>query len=131
MILLPRDAVSACPGEQLEFTCNTSATLLTWTVTIPAFQNGGERKTKIVSYTRQNLLPLNVSGVVFTISRLSTNGTLPLISLLSVTSTANMNGTRVGCFAEGNDDSPMVSVIHVITGRLMMKLYTWFTFRAN
>ena len=96
MSLLPRETVSVCPHEQLIFTCNASTDILIWSVTIPE----SDAETRIVSttslmYTR----PIDIAGITFNISRLSINGTLPLISLLSVPNTTDLNGTKIGCVA--------------------------------
>ena len=108
--LLPRGRVSVCPNEQLSFTCNTSTSnLLTWSVTIP--ESGAD--TRLVSAARQSIRPIEISGKIFNISRLSINGTLPLISLLFVTNTTDLNGTNIKCSIH-NTNFQMVSTIHVI-----------------
>jgi hypothetical protein len=94
--------------------CNTSAPYLTWIVTIPESSNIS--LSRFISITAQKIRPLEFSGNIFNISRLSTNGTLPLISLLSIANTDDLNGTKVGCLAQFGDNNSlqMVSTIHVI-----------------
>ena len=108
--LLPRGRVSVCANEQLSFTCNTSTSdILTWSVTIP--ESGAD--SRFVSSSRLSIRPIDISGKTFYISRFSTNGTLPLISLLSVTNTTDLNGTNIECSIQ-NTNSQMMSTIHVI-----------------
>lgn len=112
--LLPRDTVSVCSNEELSFMCNASTDILTWSVTI----SGNRAESRIVTNTAQNTVPIDISGTIFNISILSASGTLPLILLLSVTNTteSDLNGTKIECLAQFDDNtiSKMVSTIHVI-----------------
>ena len=116
--MLPQDTALACLGEQLIFMCNTNATSLRWNVTVPLVPNG--IASEIVSHTQTRMIsPIRInSDTSLTISRLSTNGTLPLISTLSVNNViSNLNGTKVECFTRINDTGfQMVTTIHVISG---------------
>ena len=128
--MLPHDTVSACPGEQLIFMCTTNATSIRWSVTVPLLDTFHNSGSEIVSHVQTRMVsPIRInSNISFTISRLSTSGTLPLISTLSVTDLMNvLNGTRVECFTRiDNVDFQRMTTIYVIrsggNGKQMKKI---------
>ena len=81
-----------------------------WSVTIPLIKNRTVQS-RIVTSTTQNILPIDISGILFNISRFSINGgpgTLPVVSLLSVINTADLNGTKVGCLAQFSENNSII-----------------------
>ena len=96
--------------------CNTNATSLRWNITVPLVQNG--IASVIVSHTQTRMIsPIRInSDTSLTISRRSTNATLPLMSTLSANNvTIDLNGTNVECFTRINGTVfQMVATIHVI-----------------
>ena len=101
----------------MTFTCNVNATALRWSITIPLVENGFA--SVIVSHIQTRMInPIRINpDTSLTISRLSPNGTLPLVSNLSVTNvTTDLNGTMVECFTRINNISfQKVATIHVIS----------------
>ena len=98
--------------------CNANATSLRWNVTVPLLQDNNMIRAVLVSYTQIRMTtPMNISsGISFPVSRLSINGSLPLMSTLSVTNiTMTFNGMEVECFTRiNNTDLTRVTTIDVI-----------------
>ena len=97
-------------------------TSLRWNVTVPLLEDSGESGigTGIVTTTVPKIPPLELgsadSTFLFNISRLSTYGTLPLISTLSVANiTSLFNGSTVGCYESNDISTQVVSAIDVIS----------------
>ena len=89
--------------------CNTTDAMrpfLQWNVTIPHI-GGGSGFLSTVS--QQSDLPICISNIFFNITRDSNNGTLPLVSTLSVANvTASLNGTKVDCIQNVERSSSVV-----------------------
>ena len=132
LTLSPRGVMWVCPGAQLEVTCSTDRSFLTWSVTIPpSASDSGEAVTRSrlsSSSTQTSGLLLMVEMKAFNISIMSTVDSFS--SVLSYTNaTADLNGTVINCSVIGNStaesNSSMV-IVHIITTADLGR-FTWTT----
>lgn len=100
----------ACLGEQLKLTCTTTGAVIEWKVTFNDLPYS-----RLVS-TTSAASNLSVSNIVFTFTRISSQNSLPLISVLLVNpvSTA-LNGSVVNCVDRETSRSS-VTIISVVDG---------------
>ena len=123
LTLSPRGVMWVCPGAQLDVTCSTDKSFLTWSVTIPpSASDSGEAVTRsrLYSSASQTIGPLVVEMKEFTTSITSTVD--PFSSVLSYTNaTADLNGTVINCSdtgdSEAESNSSMV-IVHITTADL-------------
>ena len=110
----PLGIAPVCCGEQLELRCTTTGMILEWRFTLA---ENAESYSRLVSTTSipANLTVPGASTTLFTFSRNSTQNSLPLISILSISPTSNdLNGTVVNCIDIATSKSS-VTVINVIS----------------
>ena len=92
VVISPLGMAPACLGEQLELICTTTGIVLDWKITLNDLPYS-----RLVSTTSANST-LNVSNIVFTFARTSSQNSLPLISVLLVNPvSAALNGSVVNC----------------------------------
>ena len=132
LTLSPHGVMWVCPGAQLDVTCSTDRSFLTWSVTIPpSASDSGEAVTRSRLYsssTKANaILPLVVEMKTFNISIMSRVD--PFSSVLSYTNaTADLNGTVINCsylgYSPAESESSVV-IVHITTADLGR--FTWTT----
>ena len=118
VVLSPSGVVSICVGKQLTFTCSTGRAFIEWNVTV--LQSGvRSSRTRLVLTETRTATPLTNNMITFNITRISSIGSLPLISTLTVVNVTNdhLNGTEVNCADIGNSlaqTSSSVAFVHII-----------------
>ena len=118
VMLSPSGVVSICMGQQLIFTCSTDRAFIEWNVTI--LQSGvRSSRTRLVLTETRTTTPLTVNMMTFNITRISSIGSLPLISTLVVDNITDdgLNGTEVNCTDIGSSlahTSSSVTFVHII-----------------
>ena len=123
LTLSPRGVMWVCPGAQLDVTCSTDRSFLTWSVTIPpSASDSGDAVTRsrLYSSSTQAIEPLVVEMKAFNTSIMSTVDSFS--SILSYTNaTADLNGTVINCSYTGDSkaesNSSMV-IVHITTANL-------------
>ena len=117
--------ISLCPGMKLAILCNStdvmsSLGILQWNVTLSHNAVTAEDvTTRSVAPSSPQMVQLTISNIVFDITRDSTDGTVPVVSTLSVTNvTVALNGTIVECTTDEVQALVMRNIINIIrTGR--------------
>ena len=113
----PSGLVSVCHGDQLELSCTTTGNFLEWRIRL--HENSYPRLLTTTSVTSN----LSVGGILFTFTRNSMLDSVPLISVLSVSSAVtSLNGTIVNCIDIETDISSSTEVI-VINERTYQGMY--------
>ena len=100
-------------GDTLNLTCTAYVELIIWSFTVVNQQGRDEEITKFISYrARANqTMAIEVNSTTFTLRRISTQGTLPLISTLSIDSVSiGLNGTVVNCVNAINSTSTSTTI---------------------
>jgi hypothetical protein len=98
MMISPPGVASVCSGGQLELTCTTPGTLVEWSLfLVPEGETMARRYDRILhseSFPATSAADLKVNSITFTFSRISSLGSLPLVSR-AVIDPANdsLNGT--------------------------------------
>lgn len=122
VMISPSGIVSVCQGDQLELTYNTTGSFLRWEVN----NLFSEKEITARTYTRSfssigasNYTELlRVNSTMFTFSRRSAQGNLPLISRLLIQPVSEgLNRTEVNCVDVITSESA-VTTIHIIGGKL-------------
>ena len=104
---------TVCPGEQpttLTMSCSTNHTFLEWSISTL------KHETRSISYLDQNVFvqPIMVDSANFTFSRISSPGTLPLVSTMTIMNiTSNLEGVTISCI--GLNSSSLSSVVLMTT----------------
>ena len=114
--MTPSGIIIACSGDHVELTCRTTGTLLQWQI-----RSVTNETSRIYTRTLSSLdatnqtTSLKINSSVFNFSRLSTQGTSPLLSRLVVSQVSDvLNGTEVKCEDETTAVSSTTAVIHVL-----------------
>jgi hypothetical protein len=125
VMISPPGIVSVCSGDQLELTCTTPGSLLEWTFfLVRARELEGDRRYDRVLHS--DSVPatsdLKVNSITFTFSRISSQGSLPLISRVVIDpANDDLNGTEVNCtdVLASNTSSTYIEVINesIMTSR--------------
>ena len=93
----PSGIAPACLGDQLDLICTTTGNFLEWTIDLIgtsrspmlAIQSFGEN---------DQMTQIHINSISFVFRRISTEGSLPLSSSLTITPVINsLNGTQVNC----------------------------------
>ena len=113
-MLTPSMKASVCPGDQLLLICNTSTSLQQWNI---MDANTGMMYTRYItlssSGTSGHFTPHQIQSFTFNFAVISTPGTLPLISTLSVDGvTAYLNASVIGCL-ESDTGIRLITNVHV------------------
>ena len=104
----PRAAICNV-GEELEVICNTTENFLTWSLTFI------DPITRTLSSTIQNPEVVVINYTVFTFSRISRLGSIPLVSNLVISSVGQgLNGTRIACMEVGGSATMATTTVHII-----------------
>ena len=117
----PSEIAPICQaGDQRKLTCSTSGVLQTWKFTAISESGAAMTFTRTVSSggsTGVDSQPLIInSTLMFTFSRLSCQGSLPLISRMTIDPvTEGLNGTRVNCL-DGITSESATTTLHIIGG---------------
>ena len=109
----------ACLGDQLNLTCNTTGNLLKWSF----YENGTSTRLHMLtiqSFGRSDQMhQFRINSISFTFIRISTGGSLPLMSNLTISPvTRGLNGTKINCEDQetGEISSTVISII--LNGKL-------------
>ena len=89
----PRAAVCHV-GDSLAMMCNTTESVLDWNI---AFARTNDRIDSTVTSSLQVQDICTSNSTVFVFSRASECGTLPLISILDISSVTSLNGSTISC----------------------------------
>ena len=119
LMISPSGIASVCSGGHLDITCTTSGTFIRWYIR-PENENSASR-----TYTRtlsslnvvSSVASLMINSTMFSFSRISTQGTLPLSSRLEISPVSEiLNGTEVKCedvTAMVNSSATTVNIISI------------------
>ena len=95
VMISPSGIASACSGGHLDVTCTTNGTFLRWYITRP-----------------------DIDNTTFSFSRTSPQGTLPLISMLTISPVSEiMNGIQVKCEDVVASINSSTTIVHVINSQ--------------
>ena len=93
VIISPPGVATVCSGHQLELTCSTSGGTHEW-----SFSFTRSRRAIVSSLPDNQTSYLLVSSVTLNFSRVSSEGSLPLISRLLISPVSDgLNGSTVSC----------------------------------
>ena len=130
----PSGVAPACSGDQLELTCTTPGSFAEWSFfVIPEGETTARRFARVLhtGYARATS-DIEVNSITFTFSRISDEGSLPLILRLIIDPVSDgLNGTEVNCtdVLTSNSTSTRIKVINessLISGsKLMNNYYAW------
>ena len=105
-------------GDRLELTCTTSGRSHSWQL----IENPGSgaatslRRVSSIGSTGVEEDPMVINSVMFTFSRLSGPGSLPLMSKMTVSGVSqSLNGSQVNC-VESEEESAMATIL-IIGGK--------------
>lgn len=108
----PLELAPVCSGGRLEVTCTTTETFLRWNITLRHQPRTFMRT--LSSFGSPKVSPLDVNSSIFTFTRTSTEGRVPLMSTLVINPVNRiLNGTIVTCMQVSTPDSS-AAVIHVL-----------------
>ena len=118
----PGGTASACLGEQLELTCDTTGNFLEWSFNL-IYENGTSRRSMLTIQSigeSDQMHQFRINSITFTSIRISTRGSLPLMSNLTISPvTRGLNGTPVNC--EDQETGELSStVISIISGTVII-----------
>ena len=122
-MLSPSGEVFVCPGSQFSFRCSTNSSFLEWNIT--AYQSNVSHRYIVTSMAiSQSNVQLTIHGHLFSITRISATGSLPIVSVMTVANVLDnymmsVNGTRIRCTGREVDssvseNSTSVAIIHII-----------------
>ena len=101
-MLSPSGEVSVCPEGALSFRCSTNLDVLEWNITVGMLPSRRQLVTGISRFDS----PLMIKHHAFNITRNSTDGSRPIVSILAIANESrDMNGTRVSCTDVGGPES--------------------------
>ena len=124
-IISPSETAPACIGGQLGLTCNVMGNFLEWSINISS--TGDEPYSRTFSrYTETMGFQINTTQ--FTFSRVSPQGSSPLVSVLLIGPISRyLNGTVVNC-TDGTGGEISSTIIKIITD--LRKSYITINFVA-
>ena len=127
-------SANVCPGEQVNLTCQTKASLdieiLQWNINLPSGDTISVRKSIPIegNLPPEPFIHLTTHGtVVFNFSRTSEENTYPLVTELLISGiNIGINGTEISCSKVDLSDIRTITII-VINGRYHAKIH-WLKF---
>jgi hypothetical protein len=119
-MISPPGVASVCSGEQLDLICTTPGTLLEWSFfLVPWEETTAIRYDRILhSESFPATSDLEVNSITFIFSRISAEGSLPLVSTIVIDPASDdLNGTEVNCtdVLASNTSSTHIKVINEST----------------
>ena len=119
-MISPSGVASVCSGGQLELTCTTPGTILEWSFFL--VPEGEIMARRFFRSLHSGSVPatsdLKVNSITFTLSRISAEGSLPVMSRLLITPVSDdLNSTEVSCtdVVASNTSSTHIKVINEST----------------
>ena len=120
VMISPSGVASVCSGGQLELICTVAGTFLQWSFFL--FPEGETMARRFFRSLHSGSFPatsdLEVNSITFTFSRISADGSQPLVSRLLITPISDdLNGTEVNCtdVLASNTSSTHIKVINEST----------------
>ena len=99
-MISPSGIASVCSGEHLDITCTTSGTFLRWYIRFENENSASRTYTRTLSSmgVASSVASLMINSTIFSFSRISTQGSLPLSSRLEISPVSEiLNKTEVKC----------------------------------
>jgi hypothetical protein len=130
-VMISPGVASVCSGDQLVLTCTTSGKFLEWSFfLVPEGETMARRYDRIL---HSELAPatsdIEVNSITLTFSRISAEGSLPLISTIVIDPVNDsLNGTEINCtdIITSNTTSTYIEVINesvVISSKSLVNYY--------
>jgi hypothetical protein len=133
VMISPPGVASVCSGDQLELTCTTvtPGTFVEWSFfLVPEGETMARRYERFIhSVSVSATSDLEVNSITFTFSRISAEGSLPLISTIVIDPVSDsLNGTEINCtdVITSNTTSTYIEVINesvVISSKSLVNYY--------
>ena len=99
-------------GDELEVTCNTNRSFLTWDV---IYTIVGDKITRTLSTTIRFPERVEINSTVFTFSRMSELGHADLESKLVISSVSqSLNGTKIVCKEIGESAMMVNTTVYIV-----------------
>ena len=125
VVISPPTVAPVCSGDLLELRCTTAGSFLEWSFfLIPDGETTARKYARVLHSQSPATSELTVSSITFTFSRISTEGSEPLTSMLLIDPVSDdLNGTEVNCtdVIRSNSTSTHIQVINesvMISGKL-------------
>ena len=118
VVISPTEVVSVCSGGQLELTCTVPGTFLEWSFFLVTEGETAARRLFRILHSGSATSDLEVNSITFTFSRISADGSLPVMSRLLIAPVSDgLNGTEVNCtdIVASNTSSTRIKVINEST----------------
>ena len=116
----PLGMAPACIGDELQLMCTTTKRFLEWRLTIAEMNYD-----QLVSVTTSVPVNLSLSHALFSFSKISTQNSLPLISVLLINPASNvLNGSVVNC-VERETEKSSSTVISIINEHRFQGTYNY------
>ena len=118
-MISPSGIASVCSGEHLDITCTISGTFIRWYIRPENESNAFRTYIRTLSSLSvvSGVAPLMINSTMFSFSRISTQGTLPLSSRLEISPVSEiLNGTEMKCedvTAMVNSSATIINVISI------------------
>ena len=129
VVISPPEVASVCSGGQLELTCTVAGTFLEWSFfLVPEGETMARRFFRSLhSGSVPATTDLEVNPITFTFSRISAEGSQPLVSRLLIAPVSDdLNGTEVNCtdVVASNTSSTHIKLINESTMISSESLYS-------
>ena len=119
MKISPSGVALVCSGGHLDIACTTNGSFLRWHIRSEIENDAIRTYTRVLSsgIRVSTVAPLMINNTMFSFSRTSPQGTLPLTSRLAVNPVSEiLNGTEVKCEDVIVNTNSSTTIINVIRG---------------